>query len=114
MFLWHSPFIIGTINQSVISQTSLFQSYHFRFVQLSINVEPVKGFLNRFLRRKWLEAEARHALNGQKFNPEIVKVIDWVTKVCVHLNKFLEEYFRENISIGNKTEFKFVIYYFKR
>ena len=70
---------------------------------LSVNSEAVKGYLNRFLRRKLLETEARLALNNQKLNPENSKIIEWIPRVYVHLNKFLENYFGETISIGMST-----------
>lgn len=78
----------------------MFRQNNFHWVVLSVNSEAVKGYLNRFLRRKLLETESRLSLNNQKLNPEIIKILDWISKVYVYLNKFLENYFGDNISIG--------------
>ncbi|XP_075676638.1 sickie isoform X4 [Dermatophagoides pteronyssinus] len=97
-----SPYIIGTINQSVHHHQTMpmFQRHNFYWIMLSVNSEAVRGYLNRFLRRKLLETESRLALNQQKIQPEVIKIIEWIPKVYSHLNKFLENYFGENISIG--------------
>lgn len=76
------------------------QQFNFRWVMLSVNSEAIKGYLNRFLRRKLLETEIRFALNNQKLSPETVKIVDWISKIYVYLNRFLQNYFGDNISIG--------------
>ena len=85
----------------------MFQRHNFYWIMLSVNSEAVRGYLNRFLRRKLLETESRLALNQQKIQPEVIKIIEWIPKVYSHLNKFLENYFGENISIG-----KFFVIFF--
>ncbi|KAH7640594.1 neuron navigator 2-like protein [Dermatophagoides farinae] len=99
-----SPYIIGTINQSVHHHQTMpmFQRHNFHWIMLSVNSEAVRGYLNRFLRRKLLETESRLALSQQKIQPEVVQIIEWIPKVYSHLNKFLENYFGENISIGSR------------
>lgn len=86
----------------------MFQRHNFHWIMLSVNSEAVRGYLNRFLRRKLLETESRLALSQQKIQPEVVQIIEWIPKVYSHLNKFLENYFGENISIGKFCAIFFV------
>ena len=51
------PYIIGTMNQATCSTTNLQLHHNFRWVLCANHMEPVKGFLGRFLRRKLVEEE---------------------------------------------------------
>lgn len=75
--------------------------YNFRWSMLTINSEPVSGFLNHFLRRKLLETEAKLTLGGQKPCNEMVRIVDWISSVCNYLNKYLAGYFGDRLCIGN-------------
>lgn len=55
--LCYSPYIIGTMNQATCSTTNLQLHHNFRWVLCANHMEPVKGFLARFLRRKLVEEE---------------------------------------------------------
>lgn len=59
-------------------------------------MEPVKGFLGRYLKRKLIEEEVRSGIR----NAEIAKVIDWMPKVWQHLNKYLETHSSSDVTIG--------------
>ena len=59
-------------------------------------MEPVKGFLGRYLRRRLVEAEVMTSLRNNDLN----KIIDWVPKVWLHLNKFLETHSSSDVTIG--------------
>lgn len=60
------------------------------------HVEPVKGFLNRYLRRRLIEVECK---KGSR-NPELRRIIDWIPKVQHHLNQFLETHVSSDVTIG--------------
>ncbi|XP_022249043.1 neuron navigator 3-like [Limulus polyphemus] len=90
------PYIIGTMNQATCSTTNLQLHHNFRWVLCANHMEPVKGFLGRFLHRKLVEIEVR---SGTR-NPDLIKIIDWMPKVWTHLNKFLETHSSSDVTIG--------------
>ncbi|XP_022111990.1 neuron navigator 2-like isoform X3 [Acanthaster planci] len=90
------PFIIGTMNQATCSSTNLQLHHNFRWVLCANHMEPVKGFLGRFLRRKLVEKEIRENVRNNDLN----KIIDWIPKVWQHLNKFLESHSSSDVTIG--------------
>ena len=59
-------------------------------------MEPVKGFLGRYLSRKLVESEVA---NNSK-NSDLNKVVEWMPKVWQHLNKFLETHSSSDVTIG--------------
>ncbi|CAL8404840.1 unnamed protein product [Boreogadus saida] len=67
-----------------------------RWVLCANHLEPVKGFLGRFLRRKLIETE----IGSRSRNLELVKVIDWMPRVWHHLNRFLEAHSSSDVTIG--------------
>jgi neuron navigator 2 len=67
-----------------------------RWVLCANHMEPVKGFLGRFLRRKLVEAEVRTGIRNNDLN----KIIDWIPKVWLHINKFLETHSSSDVTIG--------------
>lgn len=82
-------------------------TYHiFRWVLCANHMEPVKGFLGRYLRRKLLEHELREC--GGTRNAEMAAVVEWLPRVWLHLNKFLESHSSSDVTIG-KT-FKHIEY----
>ncbi|PVD29165.1 hypothetical protein C0Q70_11762 [Pomacea canaliculata] len=90
------PYIIGTMNQSTCSTTNLQLHHNFRWVLCANHMEPVKGFLGRYLRRKLVEAEVRTGMRNNDLN----RIIDWIPKVWAHINKFLETHSSSDITIG--------------
>ncbi|KAL4233019.1 positive regulation of invadopodium disassembly [Mactra antiquata] len=90
------PYIIGTMNQATCSTTNLQLHHNFRWVLCANHMEPVKGFLGRYLRRRLVEAEVMTSLRNNDLN----KIIDWVPKVWLHLNKFLETHSSSDVTIG--------------
>ncbi len=69
-----------------------------RWVLCANHMEPVKGFLGRFLRRKLIEIE----IGSRSRNPELVKIIDWIPQVWHHLNRFLEAHSSSDVTIGTE------------
>ncbi|XP_022244810.1 neuron navigator 2-like, partial [Limulus polyphemus] len=92
----NSPFIIGTMNQVTCSATNLQLHHNFRWVLYANHMEPVNGFLGRFLRRQQVEVE----INSGVQNPELIKILDWIPTVWNHLNKFLETHSSSDVTIG--------------
>ncbi|XP_029844364.3 neuron navigator 2 isoform X3 [Ixodes scapularis] len=90
------PFIIGTMNQATCSTTNLQLHHNFRWVLCANHMEPVKGFLGRFLRRRLAEEEIASGLH----QPELAKVIDWMPRAWHHLNRFLETHSSSDVTIG--------------
>uniref|UniRef100_A0A672H4D7 Neuron navigator 3 n=1 Tax=Salarias fasciatus TaxID=181472 RepID=A0A672H4D7_SALFA len=90
------PYIIGTMSQATSSAPNLQLHHNFRWVLCANHMEPVKGFLGRFLRRKLIETE----IGSRTRNVELVKIIDWVPRVWHHLNRFLEMHSSSDVTIG--------------
>lgn len=70
-----------------------------RWVLCVNHMEPVKGFLGRYLRRKLIEME----ISSRTRNVELVKIIDWVPRVWHRLNRFLETHSSSDVTIGEST-----------
>ncbi|XP_063983486.1 protein sickie isoform X2 [Diachasmimorpha longicaudata] len=94
------PAIIGTMSQTTCNITNLQLIHNFRWIMCANHMEPVKGFLGRFLRRKLLEHELREC-GGQR-NAEMAAVVEWMPRVWLHLNKFLETHSSSDVTIGPK------------
>uniref|UniRef100_A0A4W6EJ12 Neuron navigator 3 n=1 Tax=Lates calcarifer TaxID=8187 RepID=A0A4W6EJ12_LATCA len=92
----HSPYIIGTMSQATSSAPNLQLHHNFRWVLCANHMEPVKGFLGRYLRRKLIETE----IGSRTRNVELVKIIDWIPRVWHHLNRFLETHSSSDVTIG--------------
>lgn len=67
-------------------------------VTFSNNVEPVNGFLVRYLHRKLMESEHESSLT----NDDLIRVLDWVPKLWYHLHTFLEKHSTSDFLIGMK------------
>ncbi|XP_050437600.1 protein sickie isoform X2 [Adelges cooleyi] len=90
------PYIIGTINQSTCSTTSLQLHHNFRWVLCANHMEPMKGFLGRCLRRKLVEHECQL---GQR-NAQLKRVVDWIPEVRNHLNQLIETHNSSEVTLG--------------
>jgi len=90
------PYIIGTINQSTCSTTSLQLHHNFRWVLCANHMEPMKGFLGRCLRRKLVEHECQI---GQR-NAQIKRIVEWIPEVRNHLNQLLETHSSSEVTLG--------------
>ncbi|KAM4039999.1 neuron navigator 3 isoform 8-T8 [Anomaloglossus baeobatrachus] len=90
------PYIIGTMNQSILSSPNLELHHNFRWVLCANHMDPVKGFLGRYLRRKLIEMEIEKSLR----NNDLIKIIEWIPKAWHHLNSFLETHSSSDITIG--------------
>ncbi|XP_056115181.1 neuron navigator 2 isoform X5 [Rhinichthys klamathensis goyatoka] len=90
------PYIIGTMSQATSSAPNLQLHHNFRWVLCANHMEPVKGFLGRFLRRKLIETE----IGSRTRTLELVKIIDWIPQVWHHLNRFLEAHSSSDVTIG--------------
>ncbi len=84
------------MNQATCSTTNLQLHHNFRWVLCANHMEPVKGFLGRYLSRKLVESEI---LNKTR-NTDLAKIVDWMPKVWQHLNKFLETHSSSDVTIG--------------
>uniref|UniRef100_A0A3Q3PYN5 Neuron navigator 3 n=1 Tax=Monopterus albus TaxID=43700 RepID=A0A3Q3PYN5_MONAL len=91
-----SPYIIGTMSQATSSAPNLQLHHNFRWVLCANHMEPVKGFLGRYLRRKLIEIE----IGSRTRNMELVKIVDWIPQVWHHLNRFLEAHSSSDVTIG--------------
>jgi neuron navigator 2 len=59
-------------------------------------MEPVKGFLGRFLRRKLFEME----LKTGSTQSQMEKILRWLPTVVQHINSFLESHSSSDVTIG--------------
>ncbi|KAI8119922.1 Protein sickie [Lucilia cuprina] len=76
------PCIIGTMSQATCNTTNLQLHHNFRWVLTANHMEPVKGFLGRFLRRRLFQLE----LQTQHPQPELASVLAWLPTVWQHIN----------------------------
>ena len=109
-----SPYIIGTMNQttSTCSPTNLQLHHNFRWVLCANHMEPVHGFLARYLRRRFADAEIRAGGGGGgggeaegrttagASDGRTENVVEWIPRVWQHLNKFLETHSSSDVTVG--------------
>ncbi|XP_055385781.1 protein sickie-like isoform X2 [Condylostylus longicornis] len=90
------PCIIGTMSQATCNTTNLQLHHNFRWVLTANHMEPVKGFLGRYLRRRLYTLE----LHSQNHQPELTAVFAWLPTVWQHINRFLEIHSSSDVTIG--------------
>ncbi|XP_037911358.1 protein sickie isoform X4 [Hermetia illucens] len=90
------PCIIGTMSQATCNTTNLQLHHNFRWVLTANHMEPVKGFLGRFLRRRLFTLE----LSSHTQQPELNSVLAWLPTVWQHINRFLENHSSSDVTIG--------------
>ncbi|XP_070506667.1 protein sickie-like isoform X5 [Chironomus tepperi] len=90
------PCIIGTMSQATCNTTNLQLHHNFRWVLTANHMEPVKGFLGRFLRRRLYDIEL---LNGSP-QVQMEKIFRWLPTLVQHINSFLETHSSSDVTIG--------------
>lgn len=88
--------MIGTMNQATCLTTDLQLHHNFRWVLYANHMEPVHGFLSRYLRRCLIK---ERVLSGEVCS-DMDSVIEWLPKVWQHLNRFLEAHSSSDVTIG--------------
>lgn len=90
------PCIIGTMSQATCNTTNLQLHHNFRWVLTANHMEPVKGFLARFLRRRLYTLELTTATTQQ----HLASIFTWLPTVWQHINRFLETHSSSDVTIG--------------
>ncbi|XP_026725908.1 protein sickie isoform X6 [Trichoplusia ni] len=90
------PVIIGTMSQATCNTTNLQLHHNFRWLLTANHMEPVKGFLARYLRRKLFTLELRL---GRR-EPALAAVLEWLPGVWAALNAFLEAHSSSDVTVG--------------
>nr|XP_037871753.1 protein sickie isoform X4 [Bombyx mori] len=90
------PVIIGTMSQATCNTTNLQLHHNFRWLLTANHMEPVKGFLARYLRRKLFSLELRL---GRR-EPALATVLEWLPGVWSTLNAFLEAHSSSDVTVG--------------
>ena len=86
------------MSQTGSTATNNLQLHHnFRWVLCTNHVEPVRGFLARFLQRRLV---AEEVASGMLRSAELARVVDWLPRVWQYVGKFLETHCSADISIG--------------
>uniref|UniRef100_A0A915IZR0 Uncharacterized protein n=1 Tax=Romanomermis culicivorax TaxID=13658 RepID=A0A915IZR0_ROMCU len=78
------PYIIGSMSQTNSSTTDLQLKFNFRYVPCANHIEPMKGFMPRFLKRRQAEYEIQI---GSRIPEQLTKVLAWLPRLWMHLNK---------------------------
>lgn len=90
------PCIIGTMSQATCNTTNLQLHHNFRWVLTANKMEPVKGFLSRFLRRRLFTLE----MATHQAQTHLESVFTWLPNVWQHINHFLETHSSSDVTIG--------------
>lgn len=90
------PCIIGTMSQATCNTTNLQLHHNFRWVLTANHMEPVKGFLARYLRRRLYSLE----LTTHVTQTQLAAIFAWLPTVWQHINRFLETHSSSDVTIG--------------
>lgn len=101
-------YIIGTVNQSNVTALNLHPN--FKWVLFVNHTEPVKNYLTRSLERRLIDQISK--VNESRMD-QLEIVIDWIPKLWIHVNKYIETYNSVDLCIGPK-EFANFPFDFKR
>jgi hypothetical protein len=98
---------------STCSPTNLQLHHNFRWVLCANHVEPVLGFLGRYLRRRLVDANVRRNPGSSRHgdddcNESMERVVDWISRVWQYLNKFLETHSSTDVTVGQWNTFEFL------
>ncbi|XP_029870762.1 cortactin-binding protein 2 isoform X2 [Aquila chrysaetos chrysaetos] len=102
-FYFHENcFLLGTIAKCHLHGSDLLVQQHFRWVQLRWDGEPMRGLLQRFLRRKVI-----NKFRGKVPPPcdPVCKIIDWILAVWHQLNSCLSRLGAPEALMGPKHFF---------
>ncbi|NWR71537.1 CTTB2 protein, partial [Centropus unirufus] len=102
-FYFHENcFLLGTIAKCHLHGSDLLVQQHFRWVQLRWDGEPMRGLLQRFLRRKVI-----NKFRGKVPPPcdPVCKIIDWILAVWHQLNSCLSRLGAPEALLGPKHFF---------
>ena len=114
----HSPYVIGTMNQSSSNCHADLQMHHnFRWVLYANHIEPVRSFLGRYLRRQLATATAKSPADVPRHGSALMaleKVVEWLPKVWQRINRFLESQTSFDVTIGTKNYIiVFIVHFIK-
>lgn len=90
------PFLIATMSQSTCNATNLQLHHNFRWILLANHMDPVRGLLARYLRRKLYIME----LTKNKSQPQLEAQLLWLPLVWQHINSVLETHCSSDVTIG--------------
>jgi hypothetical protein len=94
-----SPYIIGTMNQATGSTTNLQLHHNFRWVLCANHMEPVQGFLGRYLRRRMAEASVKDGSECTRLD----RIVQWIPLLWQQLNRLLETHNCTDVTIGQSA-----------
>ena len=95
------PYIICTMPITSLSSSNLEIEHQFRSIVYNRNLEPCKGLLSRYLKRKLFDFEMESSIRGAVIDVKhLEKVIDWLQQLYHHLNHLMENY-ESTYQIGN-------------
>ena len=78
--------------------------HNFKWVLLTNHTEPVKGFLQRFLRRKFIDDQTNVGFEVQEARVEgHDRVVEWLAQVWRDVNKVLQTHCSSDVTIGEKS-----------
>ena len=86
------------MNQSSGSTTDLQLHHNFRWVLCANHMEPVRGFLTRYLRRRLLDVRVRQDTDLTAMDD----VVEWLSQVWEHINRLLETHGGSDVTVGQQ------------
>uniref|UniRef100_A0A158Q760 AAA domain-containing protein n=1 Tax=Elaeophora elaphi TaxID=1147741 RepID=A0A158Q760_9BILA len=90
------PYVICTVNRA--SQLPELEVQHnFRMFLLPNNMDAIRGYMGRFLRRRILEGEFG---GDERSSPEIFRVVEFLPRVLSSVNSFIEKANSRDVTIG--------------
>ncbi|EJD73799.1 neuron navigator 2 [Loa loa] len=90
------PYVICTVNRA--SQLPELEVQHnFRMFLLPNNMDAIRGYMGRFLRRRILEKEFG---GDERSSPEIFRVVEFLPRVLSSVNSFIEKANSRDVTIG--------------
>uniref|UniRef100_A0A915PUI5 AAA+ ATPase domain-containing protein n=1 Tax=Setaria digitata TaxID=48799 RepID=A0A915PUI5_9BILA len=90
------PYVICTVNRA--SQLPELEVQHnFRMFLLPNNMDAIRGYMGRFLRRRILESEFG---GDERSSPELYRIIEFLPRVLSSVNSFIEKANSRDVTIG--------------
>jgi len=91
--------VIGTINQSDVSSLNLHTC--FKWVLCANHTEPVNNYLHRFLQRRLVDFETK-SIVATSCSHDMQKIVEWMPRLWQHINKYIEQYNSNDLTLGPK------------